>query len=553
MVLYRKYRPQTFADLFGQEQIKILVKNLQAGKLAHAYIFTGSRGSGKTSTARLLAKAINCLPSITFPQQDQKNLHDLKFLKNGDVCGDTCANCQAIRNHAFLDLIEIDAASNRGIDEIRDLREKARLSTSQGLFKVYIIDEVHMLTQEAFNALLKTLEEPPDHVVFVLATTEIHKIPATILSRAQKYEFQRASTEDIFQYLKKIAGSEKFEADDEALRLIARAADGSFRDGAKWLEQLSSGSITAENVQSAVGFQPVNVYQELLACVLNKELNECVGVLNGLNKGNINAKEFTNDLIRLIQNLMLVKSGLKKLVAKECSEEEITFLESLTATSGDLAKLSDLLLSSLKDLVVSPLPFLPMQVALVKFINPDQGIKTSVDTASKAASLPEEAKAVLASANPNIEDDLVEAVTIVKEEVKIQPPVEEIETKVAELKTKPDLNAAWYSALKAIRPKNVSLEALLRSSEPLDIDDDELTIRFFYAFHKQKVNETKNLSLLTEALTAAFGRRLKVKFVMGQRPTKPKGEIIQELKNVSPVTDDNLLNAATDIFTTDVN
>lgn len=541
-VFYRKYRPQTFAELVGQSQInQFLIKNLQEGKLAHAYLFAGPRGTGKTSTARLLAKAVNCQPNIVFPDKKDYPLNELKFLKSGDVCGDKCANCQAIASGSFLDLIEIDAASNRGIDEIRDLREKARLTTTQGYFKVYIIDEVHMLTNEAFNALLKTLEEPPAHVVFVLATTEIHKIPATIASRAQKFEFKRAEKADVLSYLQRITDQEKLEVEKGALEELAKGADGSYRDGAKILEQLSGQGVTLERVSQVLGSSSGNLALEVVELALSKKEAEIVEKLDSAAKAGLNAKSFSYVVLEVIQALVMVKLNLIDLAGQRLAPEEVEKAKGVVkgVKTSDLSALADLVLKSLDQINVSPLPLLPLQMALIKFIGGEE----------KPAVL------VVENIEPDDEPVLEEPKEVkVPEEVKLNVVAVDQPEKTNAPAPTGNIMDGWLSMLKIIKPQNISLEALLRSTGPLGIENDELTIQFFYSFHRDKVNETRNFRLLNEAIKEAFGRSLKVKFVMGQRAVKKSNdEIIEELKNIKPITDDNLLTAANDIFSTDIN
>ncbi|MEJ2562808.1 MAG: DNA polymerase III subunit gamma/tau, partial [Anaerolineales bacterium] len=237
--LYRVWRPQTWDEVVGQDHVIQTLRNAVKGeRVAHAYLFAGPRGTGKTTTARLLAKAVNCLSES--PAERPCN---------------QCSNCEAINEGRFLDLIEIDAASNTSVDDVRDLREKINFSPNEGRFKVYIIDEVHMLSTAAFNALLKTLEEPPAHAIFILATTEVHKIPATVLSRCQRHEFRRLPVKTIVDFLKQKIAEGKMQVDDEAIETIARQATGSLRDAISLLDQLTSTGerVTLEMAQSVLG------------------------------------------------------------------------------------------------------------------------------------------------------------------------------------------------------------------------------------------------------------------------------------------------------------
>ncbi|RPJ41137.1 MAG: DNA polymerase III subunit gamma/tau, partial [Chloroflexi bacterium] len=254
---YRKWRPQTWDEVVAQDHVVQTLRNaVRTGRTGHAYLLAGPRGTGKTTTARLLAKALNCLD----PDPGKR------------PC-DQCEHCKSLDEGRFLDLIEIDAASNTSVDDVRDLREKINYSPTQGTYKVYIIDEVHMLSTAAFNALLKTLEEPPPHAVFILATTEVHKIPATILSRCQRYEFRRIPVPEIVKYLRTMAAEEKLEVDEEALQLIARQATGAMRDAISLLDQLSSTGerVTLAEAQVVLGTATSKMVLILVDAILSKD------------------------------------------------------------------------------------------------------------------------------------------------------------------------------------------------------------------------------------------------------------------------------------------
>lgn len=253
-VLYRKWRPQTFEDVSGQPQVTVTIKNeLKNGRVNHAYLFTGSRGTGKTTCAKILAKAVNCLDPV-----------------DGNPCG-KCENCIGIDNGNILDVVEMDAASNRKIDDIRSIIDEAQFTPAKAKYRVYIIDEVHMLTNEAFNALLKTLEEPPKHVVFILATTEVHKLPATILSRCQRFDFHRIAPEDISSRLTYVAQQENVEITNEATMLISAIADGALRDALSLMDRCIgiSNQIDAKIVRDAAGLAQKDYLFDLARCCIN--------------------------------------------------------------------------------------------------------------------------------------------------------------------------------------------------------------------------------------------------------------------------------------------
>ncbi len=292
-VLYRKWRPQTFSDVVGQKHItSTLANEISSGKISHAYLFTGSRGTGKTTCAKIFAKAVNC-----------PNAH------NGDPCNE-CAVCKGIDDGSILDVIEIDAASNNGVDNIRDLREEASFTPVHTKYRVYIIDEVHMLSIGAFNALLKTLEEPPEHVKFVLATTEVHKLPSTILSRCQRFDFHRITPEDISSRLNYVAEQEKLELSEEASLLIARIADGAMRDALSILDRCAgiSEKIDAQTVSAAAGLAGKDYIFSLVDNINACNPSEVLNLIDKLHNESCDMERLCSELIRHYRNMMIIKT-----------------------------------------------------------------------------------------------------------------------------------------------------------------------------------------------------------------------------------------------------
>ena len=325
--LYRKYRPQTFDDVVGQLAITQTLKTqLQSGKLSHAYLFTGSRGTGKTSSAKILAKAVNCLN----PQ-------------DGNPCN-MCEACRAIDSGACMDVLEIDAASNNGVDNVRDLRDDAIYSPSQVKMRVYIIDEVHMLSISAFNALLKIIEEPPEHLLFILATTELHKVPATILSRCQRYSFRRISQEDIAARLQYVAYQENIDLDDSAARVLARLADGGMRDGLSLLDQCASatvGELTAERVYSCLGIAGVQECGKLMQFIAEHDTANALGLLNRFYAEGKDMGALLDELACLTRDLMIIKTapneGISMLSGVASDGEVIALAQRFSA--GELSRM----------------------------------------------------------------------------------------------------------------------------------------------------------------------------------------------------------------------
>lgn len=312
--LYRKWRPRTFEGIFGQEQVTATLKNeLENNKISHAYLFCGTRGTGKTSTARLLAKAVNCSSPVEH-----------------NPC-DSCNSCVSINEGSSIDVIEIDAASNRGIDDIRNLREAIKFTPTLGKYKVYIIDEVHMLTNEAFNALLKTLEEPPAYVLFILATTEPHKLPATILSRCQRFDFKRISIQNIMNHLKSICNHEGLDAEEAALRIVARNADGAMRDALSILEQCAvygGKSIVESTVLEVLGISGDQHLMEMGEAILQGDASKSILIIDELSAGGKDINQFIKDLTAHYRNLLMTKILEKPEDVIDMSSEGIQTLKS---------------------------------------------------------------------------------------------------------------------------------------------------------------------------------------------------------------------------------
>lgn len=477
MSYYQKYRPRKVSDLDLSSVREVLLNNLKSGKLAHAYLFVGPRGAGKTSTARILTQVINC----------EKNVDKNVF---NEPCG-SCNSCKSISSGSAVDVLEMDAASHRGIDDIRDLRDKIRLSPVALNKKVYIIDEVHMLTNEAFNALLKTLEEPPAHAMFFLCTTEAQKVPETIVSRCTRINFTKATTEEIVRSLKKAVEGEKLEVDDDALEAIAGATDGSFREGHKLLEQLASSGkkIDTEMVRKTLGVVGKSSIKKLIDLAVSGSSKDVVELVNEMEMNGIKAGILINNLL---------------LVAKIEMEESLGRME-----FAKYARLIDRLISAADKIKYSPLPLLPIELALLsiaaeggnrveknpKIENGEAQVKTEVSVKST--------QAIISIDKPIIEerDNIV---------------VRAYDGPLADLSR---VKNEWEDFLNKLAPANRSLVGLLRSAMPVGIDGKNLTLEVFYPFHKDQLDQDAKKRIIEEAVSRIWGP-MTVKCVLGNRSNR---------------------------------
>lgn len=462
-VLYRKYRAQDFSQLFGQEFIvKVLKQAVRDQKVAHAYLFTGPRGTGKTSTARILAKSLNCLN-----------------LKDGEPCN-VCRNCVAITEGKFLDLIEIDAASNRGIDEIRALKEKVGFVPAEGKYKIYIIDEVHMLTSEAFNALLKTLEEPPPQVVFILATTEAHKLPLTIISRTQRFDFRLANNDQLGAKLKYVIKQEKAKVADDALQLIIQGGQGSFRDAETILEKVLSGhgdmtkQVTRQEVEQILGYASAEIVDGVFENVAGGNTREAMDMLHEAENKGLNLSQFIKQLLE--------KARLE-MVAAINGEASKYSLEFLTTFIREFSEANNAL-------KVSLINVLPLEVAIVRLGGAvRQPVQIPVKKAPEAALQPSQVRSPSQLPVPEV-----------KSEPEPQPVIEN--SGAVDSKT---IEASWDKILQAAKVYNHHMVAMLAKVRLLEVKEDHLLLEVPFDFHKKRLLEKRTQEIFHDITQKLFG------------------------------------------------
>jgi len=479
-VLYRKWRPQTFADFVGQDHIKqTIVNEVKSGNIAHAYLFAGPRGTGKTSMARLLARAVNCL------EPD----------KSGEPCG-KCANCKAASLGSMIDLIEIDAASHTGVDDVRDLIEKINLAPSVGKYKVYIIDEVHMLSKNAFNALLKTLEEPPEHAMFILATTEVHKLLPTVVSRCQYFDFHHLTWQEIINQLKKIAKKEKIEITDEALNLIAQNSEGSMRDALSILEQLiglSEKKIDKDVLAKVLGITDNQVVADLTQAIIDRDTNKGVDIVNNTYFKGYDIDQLAKNWINYLRQLLMIKLGNVDSVsgsAMQVNKNEIMRKQVESISYNELINLMQKIIENTNKYKIASLPQLALELVIVKCA----GVEDSKTGKSEADS-----GVVLPDGKTPQNDKGGESGKKVGDISHSSNGETENKTKVAVAKKVDVPVDLWMKLCHQISNTNPALAALIKNTRTQP-DSEGLVIQTSSQFLHDMISKKTNLALIHESL-----------------------------------------------------
>ncbi len=518
MVLYRKYRPQTLDEVIGQTLVKQALKSaISSGKLSHAYLFCGPRGTGKTSTARILAKMVNCEAG------------------NEKVPCNKCSACMSITDGSNLDVVEMDAASNRGIEDIRVLRDNIKLSPTSLKKKVYIIDEVHMLSTDAFNALLKTLEEPPEHVLFVLATTELQKIPATILSRVSKLDFKSATSEELVEALERVAKAEKINADKGAILEIGKKAQGSFRDGIKLLDLVST--LPEINQAAVEEFLRGGAFAGVAGLLENIAAKKTTEALSSLEKevgAGVNIKELTITILDTLRQLLLIKHGLgKQLVSGEVDEEKYKVLEGLAGKfeAAHLAVVIETFQKSFEQNRYSSVAILPLELAVVESASEYQSIGVSEDRKAEVLEDKQISRTEKSDTPIHRHSETPAEIPI------IAVPSENASEDMQKITEK------WNYILETVRAANFSLEALLRSSRIVKCEGKNVVLEVPYSFHQRIIEAPKARDLLETIFADILQRKVLVSTVLGKKAVKSEG-----LANVEVAADDEIVKIAAEIF-----
>lgn len=536
MVFYLKYRPQKIDELDSEKVREALYQVLTLPSIPHAFLLTGPKGLGKTSAARILAKAVNCERKLKIEKgklkinaknkNSQPSTLDLQLLEPCNIC----EQCITITNGTNLDILEIDAASNRGIDEIRDLREKIRLSPSSASKKVYIIDEVHMLTPEAFNALLKTLEEPPSHAMFILCTTELHKVPATIISRCFHIPFLPATVSDIERSFKRVAEGEGLILEKPAVQAIAKLADSGFRDAHKILEELVAAGhkeITLEAVEKR--FRVAGSMQQvmkMLQSLAKRDTKESLRIVQEVIDQGLDIKQFLLQLIEQIHLALLKKAGVGEEDRATASKTDGIGMLDTSLTIIEIADLLMLLNKSANEMKYSVLANLPLELAIIAWsegvqegnekavINDGQGdtaIYKHKTTGLTVAALRKQAgdlARVKALYGESLKNRPAKTANTVKDFSLLQVSNTEI--------TKEWMEIFWPIFINEIKPYNHTIAGVLRSCHIVEFDKETLRIEAAYKFHKERLSDAKTIQILEQVCKTLVGKPVRVEVVLKQ-------------------------------------
>ena len=502
--LYRKWRPQTFEDIIGQKHItQTLINAISLNRISHAYIFSGPRGVGKTTTARILAKSLNCEKGPT-PYPCNK-----------------CERCIRITNGYSMDVMEIDGASNNGVDSIRELRNKVNFAPAEGRYKIYIIDEVHMLSPGAFNALLKTLEEPPLHVIFIFATTDPHKIPSTILSRCQWFNFRRISLADIVAKLKMIVKDEKLNIDDKTLNIIARSSTGSMRDAESALDQIIAycgNNITSQSVKEVLGIIEEEVFFEFLEAIIKNDTLNGIEIINRTSDLGEDASQFIKNLMEYVHNLSLAKVCQKEILNLKgifTEDRERLLKQSKTIKLEKLFSIVNYLAEAERKMRYTRHPWILLEMLVIKFTAGENYSLKEVEEKKDEYLLDFSTKKDVSESGKK------NAVT--REEV---PPKKKIQDKVKtkedspiqakEVSTDLDFNQAWPIILNKVKKTKMAVYSFIIANNLITIENNKLIIGFNkeYTFHKESLEKQNNKILLQDLIKKETGRVLTIECII---------------------------------------
>jgi DNA polymerase-3 subunit gamma/tau len=502
--LYRKYRPKEWDEVMGQDHIVTTLKNaIVADRVAHAYLFAGSRGTGKTTLARLLAKAVNCLNTDATQRPDNE-----------------CENCKAVNENRFLDLIEVDAASNTSVDDVRDLRDKINFSPSQGKYKIYIIDEVHMLSTAAFNALLKTLEEPPPHAIFVLATTEIHKIPATVLSRCQRHEFRRVPVDEIVANLKKIVKAEKIQADDEALIQIARQSAGGMRDAISLLDQLSStgDKITLALAQNVLGTATSQTVLDVLSSLMDHDPAHGLDAIHKALDAGADPRSLARQIVEYLRGLMLIQMGNANQVEATADVKKQMHSHAKAFTTTEVLRMMKAFNNAATDLRGGWQPSLSLELALAEVL--DGPNEPPPQFTAPRQTKPQPAAVSHAESHPPASaslQDLPPSETGAGQQSTASEPHTTQRTSL----NVNDLVKAWKHMSAALPKAQANLSALMNSVRMIDVHGNTLILGLASDVLVSKIDKPDQIEIIQKLIKDEFGVDMNIRCMV----TNAKGKI----------------------------